>query len=132
MSEQNVEIVTGQFEAWSAGDLDEWAKAYDRDVVVFAPEGWPEGSVERGLDAWRRQAQRLRDTWAEARVEIDEIRPLEDRVFVRIRYITKGADTGLHFETEMAAVFFLEEEKITLARFFWETADALEAVGLSE
>ena len=29
----------------------------------------PEGEVERGLEAWRRQAQRLRDTWAEARID---------------------------------------------------------------
>jgi hypothetical protein len=69
MSRENVEIVLGQWDAWNSGDLDRWAQAWDPEVVVIAPKGWPEGAVERGLDAWRRQAQRLRDTWAEARVE---------------------------------------------------------------
>lgn len=80
---------------------------------MVAPKGWPEGEVERDLDAWRRQAQRLRDTWAEARVEVDEIRDVKDRVLARIRYVTLGADTGIPFETPMAVVFFLSERKIT-------------------
>jgi ketosteroid isomerase-like protein len=132
MSQENVEIVTRQFQAWNAGDFDKWAEDLDRDVVVVAPEGWPDGEVNRGLDAWRRQAQRLRDSWAEARIEIDEIRPVEDRVVARIRYVTKSVETGLPFETPMAAVFYLKERKIKHAQFFWEAAEALEAAGLQE
>ena len=132
MSQENVEIVTRQFQAWNAGDFDKWAVDMDRDVVVVAPEGWPDGEVNRGVDAWRRQAQRLRDSWAEARIEIDEIRPVEDRVVARIRYVTKSAETGLPFETPMAAVFYLKERKIKHAQFFWEAAEALEAAGLRE
>jgi len=132
MSQENVEVVERQFKAWSAGNLDEWAEAWDRDVVVIAPKGWPEGEVEKGLDAWRRQAERLRDTWAEARIEIDEIRAVEDRVFVRIRYVTKGADTGLPFETPLAAVFFMRDGKIRRGQYFWKIDEALEAAGLRE
>ena len=69
MSEENVEIVRRQFELWSQGNLDEWARHWDPDVIVVAPEGWPEGETYRGLDAWRRQAERLRDSWEEARAE---------------------------------------------------------------
>ena len=132
MSQENVEVVERQFRAWNAGDFDQWAEAWTHDVEVFPPEGWPEGAVNRGLDAWRRQAERLRNTWAEARVEIDEIRPVEDRVLVRIRYVTKGADTGLPFDTPMAAVFHMKEGKIKRGDYFWKIDDALEAAGLSE
>ncbi len=69
MSEENVEIVRRQFEAWNIGDFDEWAQAWDSEVVVISPEGWPDGEVSRGLDDWRQQAERLRGSWAEARVE---------------------------------------------------------------
>jgi ketosteroid isomerase-like protein len=131
MSEENLEIVRRQFEAWNAGDFDQWAEAWDRDVEVIAPEGWPDGEVNRGLDAWRRQAERLRESWAEARIEIDEIRPIESGVLSRIRYVTKG-NTGLPFETPMAAVFFIRERKIKLAQYFWTISDALEAAGLQE
>jgi ketosteroid isomerase-like protein len=132
MSRENVEVVLGQWDAWNDGNLDRWAQAWDSEVVVVAPRGWPDGAVERGLDAWRRQAERLRDTWAEARVEVDEIWDVEDRVLARIRYVTLGADTGIPFETPMAVVLFLSERKITQAYFGWTEAEALEAVGRSD
>jgi ketosteroid isomerase-like protein len=132
MSQENVEVVLGQWDAWNNGNLDRWAQAWDSEVVVVAPKGWPEGEVSRGLDTWRRQAQRLRDTWAEARVEVDEIRAVKDRVLARIRYVTLGADTAIPFETPMAVVFFLNERKITRGYFAWTMAEAVEAAGLSE
>ena len=132
MSRENVEVVLGQWDAWSRGDLDRWAQAWDSEVTVFAPKGWPEGQVERGLDAWRRQAERLRDTWAEARIEVDEIRDVDDRVLARFRYVTLGGDTAIPFETPMGVVFVLREGKITRAYFDWTLAEALEGVGLRE
>ena len=132
MSQENIEVVLGQWDAWNDGDLDRWARAWDSEGIVVAPEGWPEGQVERGLDAWRRQAQRLRDTWAEARIEVDEIRDVKDRVVARIRYVTIGAATGIPFETPMGVVLFLNERKITRAYFSWSMPEALEAAGLAE
>jgi ketosteroid isomerase-like protein len=100
---------------------------------VIAPEGWPEGAVSEGVDAWRRQAQRLRDSWEQARIEVDEIRPAgKDRVFARIRYVTRGKDPGISFDTPMATVFSLRDQKITRMEFFWNTAQALESAGLPE
>jgi ketosteroid isomerase-like protein len=133
MSQENVETVVRQFDAWSRGDLDAWAEAWDPEVVVLAPDGWPEGEVERGLEAWRRQAKRLRESWEEARIEIDEIRSVKPGVILaQIRYVTRGGETGIAFETPMAAVFFLHEQKITRAQYGWTVAEALEAAGLSE
>jgi ketosteroid isomerase-like protein len=133
MSQENVEVVRRQFDLWSQGDLDAWAQHWDPDVIVVAPEGWPEGDTNRGLEAWRRQAERLRDSWEEARVEIDEIRPSgPDGVVARIRYVTGGKDPGMSFDTAMAAAFFLRDGKIVRAQYCWDIAEALEAVGLSE
>jgi ketosteroid isomerase-like protein len=133
LSQENVEIVRRQFELWSEGNLDAWAQHWDRDVVVMAPEGWPEGDENQGLDAWRRQAERLRDSWEEARVEVDDIRPVgKDRVVTRIRYVTRGKDPGMSFDTPMAASFVVRGRKITRAQYFWDFAEALEAVGLKE
>jgi ketosteroid isomerase-like protein len=133
MSQENVEVVRRQFELWSEGNLDAWAQHWDREVVVMAPDGWPEGEENRGLDAWRRQAERLRDSWDEARVEVDDIRPVgKDRVVTRIRYVTRGKDPGMSFDTPMAAAFVLRERKITRAQYFWDFAEALEAAGLRE
>jgi ketosteroid isomerase-like protein len=88
--------------------------------------------VNRGFDAWRRQAERLRDSWADARVEVDEIRSNDNAVVVRIRYLTTSGDTGLPFETPMAATFFFRDGRITLGQYYWHMSEALEAAGLSE
>lgn len=132
MSRENVEVVLGQWDAWNDGNVDRWEQAWHSDVVVTGPPGWPEGPVFEGLGAWRRQSQRLRDTWADARVEVDEVRDMKDRVLARIRYVTVGADTGIPFETPMAVVFFLSEGKITRGYFGWTMDEVLEAAGLSE
>jgi ketosteroid isomerase-like protein len=132
MSEENVEIVQRVFELWNSGELDEVMLHYDPDVVVKAPEGWPEGQETRGVDAWRQRAQRLLETWDEARSEVDEIQAAgTDRVLVRMRYVTR-ATTGLSFATQLNAVFRLKERKITELLYFWELEPALEAAGLSE
>jgi hypothetical protein len=61
MSRENVEVALGQWDAWNDGNLDRWAQAWDSEVVVAAPKGWPEGAVERGLDAWRRKPEKETD-----------------------------------------------------------------------
>ncbi len=131
MSEENVEIVRRGLQAWNRDDLS--MKTTHPDIVVIPPEGWPEGSELRGRDAWKRQAQRLRDSWEDARIEVDELRAAgADRVFARFRYVTRGKDSGIPFETPMAAVYTVTESKVVRAEFFWEPAGALEAAGLSE
>src|SRR5687767_8038611 len=112
MSQENVEVVLRSLDLWNKGDLGSWPRYFDAHVVVDAPEGWPEGSVSEGLDAWTQQAQRLRETWEEARVEVDEIRPAgKDRIVARIRYVTAGKEPGMSFETPMAVAFSFGEGK---------------------
>jgi ketosteroid isomerase-like protein len=133
MSQENVEVVRRVNELFSKGDLDEWAEHWGPEVIVTAPKGWPEGEELQGIEAWRRQTERLRDSWEEARAEVDEIRPVgDDQVLARIRYVTRGRDTAMSFDTSMAAVFLLRGGRIVRARYFWEYDEALEAARLSE
>jgi ketosteroid isomerase-like protein len=128
VSDDNLEIVRRQFELWNEGDLDAAIAHYHPDVVMIAPEGWPEGPRTDGADAWRRQAERLRDTWGRARVEIDELRAIGDeRVVARIRYLTEGADKAISFDTPMGAMFVIEAGRITRGEYSWSFDQALEA-----
>ena len=133
MSQENVEIVRRQFKLWSEGDLDGWGQCWTHDVVVIPPDRWPEGGEIRGLDAWRRQAERLRDSWEQARIEIDEIRPVgPDQVVSRFRYVTQGKDGEMSFDTSMAVAYVVRDRKIEHATYCWKFEEALEAAGLSE
>ncbi|MGH2955514.1 MAG: nuclear transport factor 2 family protein [Solirubrobacterales bacterium] len=129
LGDRNVEIVLRQWRAWSAGDLEGQIRFYHPDVVVLAPEGWPEGPRFEGVEAWKRQSARLHETWEDASAEVDEIEAVgEDRVIVRLRYVTTGKD-GIAFETPMATAFLLEGGLITRVEYFWEMSDAVRAAG---
>jgi ketosteroid isomerase-like protein len=106
VSEENVEIVLRQWELWNEGEFDKWAQVHHPNVVVVAPEGWPEGAVSEGIEAWRLQAERLR--------------------------VTRGSDANFSFDTPMAVAITLKAGKITRAEFFWDVAEALKAAGVSE
>jgi ketosteroid isomerase-like protein len=126
--DENLEIVRRQFELWNEGDLDQAIECYHPDVVVIAPEGWPEGPRTDGVDAWRRQAERLRASWERASVEIDELRAIGDqRVVARIRYLTEGGDKAISFDTAMGAMFVLVAGRIVRGEYFWSFDQALEA-----
>ena len=55
MSQENAETVRRAFEAWNAGDVDAVREAFDPDVIMRAPEGWPEPGPFVGRDAVVRQ-----------------------------------------------------------------------------
>jgi ketosteroid isomerase-like protein len=114
MSKENVEIVRAMFEANSAGDMDAFRELHDPDVIMRAPEGWPESGPSVGREAVMRQFEQLRETFDATSVEpISDFIDAGDRVVVRVAYHGKGHGT-LYRE------------------FFWDHAEALEAVGLSE
>ena len=127
MPEERVKIIRRQLEAWNDGDLDGAVRHFHRDVVVVAPEGWPEGPEVTGIDAWQRQAERLRDTWGRARVEIEELRAIGDLVVARLRYLTEGGSQAISFDTPMGALFRFEGDKIVRGEYFWSFDQALEA-----
>jgi ketosteroid isomerase-like protein len=62
VSEQNAEVVRSLLETWNAREMDGFRQLYDPNVVVRAPEGWPEPGPFVGRDAIMRQFEQLRET----------------------------------------------------------------------
>jgi ketosteroid isomerase-like protein len=132
MSQENVEVVRRQFEAWNRDDLTEWALTHHPEVVVVPPEGWPEGEEPHSRDEWLAQAARLRESWTEQRIEVKRIADAGDRVLVLFNWITKGKGSHIALETDMGCVATVNDRLITHLVYFTDHAQALEAVGLSE
>ena len=114
MSEENVEIARSAFETWNAGDMDALRELYDPDVIVRAPEGWPEPGPFVGREAVMREFAQLR----------------EDRVVVRS--IWHGVGRGPQASMEWTVVYTMRNRRVFHLEFFWDHAEALEAVGLAE
>ena len=136
MSQENVEIVRGTFDTLNADDnRARWRPdaPWDPNVIVIPPSAWPDADEIRGLEAWGRQLDRMRESWEEVRLEVDDIRPADrGRVVTAFRYVTKGKDSGIVLDTPMGAVHTLRNGKIVRMEFFDSPAQALEAAGLSE
>jgi ketosteroid isomerase-like protein len=131
MSQENVEIVRAVFAAWNTGDMNAVRDLLNPEVVVRGPEGWPEPGPFVGREAVMREWEQLRETWdADALVPISDFLDGADHVVVR--FIWRGAGYGPEANLEMTTVYTVRQRKVLYQEFFWDHAEALEAVGLSE
>jgi ketosteroid isomerase-like protein len=131
MSQENVEIVRAFFKAWNAGDMSACGESYDPNVVVRYAEGWPEGSEPiMGREAVMRQWEQQREPFDADTIELLDVIDLGDRVVARMTWRAVGSGPDLNIE--VTSVSTLRKGKTILAEFFWDYAEALDAVGLSE
>ena len=131
MSQENVEIVRAFFEAWNVGDMSACGESYDPNVVVRYADGWPEGSEPiMGRDAVMRQWEQQREPFDADTLELRNVIDLGDRVVARMTWRAVGSGPDLNIEVTSVSTF--RKGKTILAEFFWDYAEALEAVGLSE
>jgi ketosteroid isomerase-like protein len=131
MSQENVEIVRRGFDAWNTGDMDALRELYDPGIIWQAPEGWPEPGPYVGREAVMRQLEQMRETWdADALEPISDFIDAADRVVVRI--IWRGVGHGPESNLELTGVYTVRKGRIPYIEFFWDHAEALETLGLSE
>ena len=131
MSQENVEVVRAGFDAWNAGDMDALRELYDADAMLRMVEGWPEPGPYVGREAIIRQYEQQRETFdADALEPIGDFIHAADRVVVR--FVWHGAGRGPETDLEMTQIITVRKGKIVYQEFFWDHAEALEAVGLSE
>jgi ketosteroid isomerase-like protein len=130
MSQENVEIVRAAFEAWNAGDWDGYREQYDPDVIVRAPEGWPEPGPFVGQESLMRQLKQMRETWDADALEVISATDVAGRVVAR--FIWRSVGHGPESNIELTSLSTVRKGKIVYQEFFWDHAEALEAVGLSE
>jgi ketosteroid isomerase-like protein len=131
MSQENVEVVRASFEAWNAGDMDAFRELYDPDVIGRPPQGWPEPGPDVGREAVMRKFEQLRETWdADALEAISDFIDAADRIVVR--FIWRGTGHGPEANLEATGVFTVRKGRVFYVEFFWDHAEALETLGLSE
>jgi ketosteroid isomerase-like protein len=131
MSQENVEIVRASFEIWNAADMDAFRELYDPDIAMRSAEGWPEPGPYFGREAVMREFDQLRETWdADALEPISDFLPVGDRVAVR--FVWRGAGYGPEANLELTGLYTVRKGRILSLDFFWDHAEALEALGLSE
>jgi ketosteroid isomerase-like protein len=130
MSQENVEIVRASLEAWNRGDMEAVGDVFDPDAVMRTAEPWPERGPYLGRDALVRWQRQLRDTWETAVIEAITLVDAGDRVVTRANL--HGIGHGREANLEATSIMTLRKGKVIMVEWFWDHAEALEAVGLSE
>jgi ketosteroid isomerase-like protein len=131
MSQENVELTRRFFETWNAGDMGAVGESYDPHVVVRYADGWPEGwEPIMGREAVMRQWGQQREAFDADTLEPIEIIDLGDRVVTK--FIWRAEGSGPDLKIEVTSVATLRKGKTILVEFFWDHAEALETLGLSE
>ena len=131
MGQENVEVFRAAFAAWNTGDMNALRELYDPYVIARPPEDWPEPGPWVGRDAVMRQWEQMRETLATDALEpISDFIDGADRVVVRQIWHTAGY--GPDANMEMTHVITVRKGRIVYQEFFWDHAEALETLGLSE
>src|SRR5437660_12608436 len=122
MSQENVEIVQGFFEAWNGGDEDAVREMHDPDLIVRPAEGWPEAGPHVGREAVMRWYEQLRETWDADAVEPNSLIDAGDRVVVR--QVWHAVGHGPESNMEFTSVITVRKGRIILVEFFWDYEQA--------
>jgi len=131
MSQANVEIVRAGMDAWNARDMDALRATYAEDVVTWPPNGWPEEGPFFGRETVMAQWEGMRKSWDDRAVEmLTDYIDAADRVAVRMTWRERFDPPET--DAEATAIFTIRDGKIRIAEFFWDHAEALRAIGLSE
>ena len=131
MSQENVAVVEAMGDAWNARDMEALRALYDPEVIVRVPAGWPEPGPFVGREAVMRQWERNRESWdADTFEAVGDLIDAGDRVIVRLTWT--GVGRGPRTQLEFTAVYTVRRGRISYQESFWDHAEALEAVGLSE
>ena len=131
MSQENVEVVRGQFEAVNRKDFAAAMSAYAEDVELVVPEGVRAGTF-RGKQAvgdwfgdWFR-------TFGSARFELLETIDAGDAVVIVARHTAEGKLSGLQLTDNFFYAYWVRNGKVARVRFCETRDEALEAAGLSK
>jgi ketosteroid isomerase-like protein len=135
MSQENVEIVVGQFEAVNARDFPAVMDAYADDVTLVLHADL-RGGGGTGATGKHAVGEWFGDWFStfdrDYRFEIAETRDLGDRVFVVATHHGRGRASGVPVTQQTAYVYTVCEGKVCRVEVWVDRAEALEAAGLRE
>ena len=124
-------MVRAAYAAWNSGDMDALRELLDPNVIARMPEGWPEPGPFVGREAVIRLFEQWRETFDTYVTElIGDMIEAADRVVVR--QIWHGVGRGPEAHLESTIVFTLRAGKISYTEQFWDHAEVLATLGLSE
>ena len=129
MSEANVAVVRGMWEAFLRDDADSALAAFDPHVE-WDGRNLPDGKVSRGIDAVVDHAARWAEMWETWEVELEDVIDAgQDRVIAFTR--ERGRSTaGLDVNERHSELYVVRDRKIVYRKGLSDADQALVETGL--
>ena len=136
MSQENVELVRRGYELFAEGNLESVTDLISDEAEL--PDGGGLGvgdtaaGTRRGPDGFLQGSQDALDAFEDYRVEPQEFIDAGDAVVVPVRISGRGRGSGATLEVRLVHLWVLRDGKAIRNEIYRTTAEALEAVRLSE
>jgi len=133
MSQENVEVTRGGFDAFNRGDLDWISERHHPAIEWTTTSEDPDAGTHRGRDSVRRYFEQWMESFSELRGEIEECFEVSDgRVFAAAHFIGRGRTSGVEMDWRLFLVYTYTDGTVLRAEEYFDRNEALEALGLSE
>jgi ketosteroid isomerase-like protein len=133
MSQENVEIVLESIRRFGPSGLDEWAELWHQDTRMTIAEGWPEPGPFIGLDAVKREFERMIESFSALRFEdVEVVADSGDWVVATYRIAGRGAASGVDSDFQVAVAYRVKDDLLIECAVRWRVEEALEAAGLEK
>jgi ketosteroid isomerase-like protein len=130
MSEENVEVVRGGFDAFQEGNLNQMLDLMADDLITHRVE--PDDAIYHGKEGFLQATTDWIEGFEDWTVTPREFIDGGDSVLVRVHQTARGQKSGVPVESNIWFVFGIRERKIARVSFHLREAEALEAAGLTE
>jgi len=134
MSQQNVDLVRGAFDAVRQGDYHGAARGFHADAVWQNTAEFPGPStcvgVEAIIDFWATLLEAFDES--EGATEVERIVVGKDSVVLGVHSVGQGKASGVPLDFHWGAAFHLRDGKISRVDVHGDWAKALTAAGLAE
>jgi ketosteroid isomerase-like protein len=130
MSQQNVNVIRGMYEAFATGDVPAVVGAMDPQIEWNEAEGFPyaDGNPYVGPDAVVSGVfQRLGDEWESWALTIDTMLDAGDAVVALGRYHATLRSTGAKIDSQFAHVWWLRDGKAARFQQYTDTGQVAAA-----
>jgi ketosteroid isomerase-like protein len=133
MSEENVEIVRGVYDAAARHDAATVLALYDPEVELDASRLQVAGlaGVYRGHNGLRSFFRQWHEAWGSIEYDYEELIDAGEQVISVVTRHARGRASGVEVEMPVALVWTLREGKVVRVSWFLSRPESLEAAGLS-
>jgi ketosteroid isomerase-like protein len=132
MSQENVETARRSIDAWNRGDLDGWLACFAPEVEWHTTGRFVDRGVYRGRAGLERYWAEIHEDTEEVSLSISDLRASGDKVFQAVTGRGRGKRSKAGFEQPIWFVTTFRDGLIVRVETYADSAQALEAAGLSE